>query len=861
MLMKIKILTPFILVIFNLINLSAQPKKIYIAPDNHTDYMWNSNEEGYRQAFLKTLDYYMDLNDSTANEPYPYQSKWNCDGSYWVYIYEKNRSAEQFDRLINQIRDGKITVPLNTLSGVHGIAPAEATIREMYYAGSLERRFGLELDLAINMEDNVLPLGLASLWAGAGAKYSWRGVCACATDVSGFESRRNEIYWYKGLDDQKILMKWYSLTDRSKVKGYSNQYFGGYSEARFPEESIELSKELMAGSKYPYNIIGAFGKGWDDIITITDEFPRIAKNKSDQEYQVIVSNKVDFFRDFEKSYGRDLPSETISYGSTDWGINVASLAGVAASVKRAVEKLRAAEGLYTLVALKDSEFANELTEMRERAWIACGLFFEHDWTADGPVTRKQRADWSRRVAGELGSYVDTLYNRSRERLGELISSPDNNNEVFYVYNPLGWTRTDYSDYLYNGPEDITVIDRITSREVPFQFVTGKDKKYLRILAGDIPSLGYKVFEIKKGSSAPGEPAAMVTDGVIENNYYKITVTSRGVITSLIDKTNNNRELISPENDRYANDLGSAKEESLLHDRPLRIENEGPVSVTLIAESYKPVKHISKITLFRNSDRIELENYITQNFGAGPEIYSFSFNITNPDTWHEEAGAILNVKPESEGGHYAERISRLDWIAINHFADMSGNGNGIVLSNRDAYFMKTGNSTLTSLDHTTSQINVLAGGQMERNRGLGIENQDGDSYFENFFALRPYTGSFNSTEAMKFALEHQNPLVAGKVSGTEGAYGDQFSLFTFSNPNVLAWSVKPAEEGIKNGIILRVWNMDNKDSECTVSSSGKIISARNTTHIETDGEAILPVAGTLNTIIGHNKMQTFRLFIN
>jgi alpha-mannosidase len=108
---------------------------------------------------------------------------------------------------------------------------------------------------------------------------------------------------------------------------------------------------------------------------------------------------------------------------------VASLSGVAASVKRAVEKLRAAEGLYTLVALKDSEFANELTEMRERAWIACGLFFEHDWTADGPVTRKQRADWSRRMAGELGSYVDTLYNRSRERLGELISSPDNNNEV------------------------------------------------------------------------------------------------------------------------------------------------------------------------------------------------------------------------------------------------------------------------------------------------------------------------------------------------------------------------------------------------------------------------------------------------
>ena len=62
-------------------NTDAQQKKIYLAPDDHTDYMWSGDEETYRDAFLKTLDYYIRLNDSTANEPYPFQSKWNCDGS------------------------------------------------------------------------------------------------------------------------------------------------------------------------------------------------------------------------------------------------------------------------------------------------------------------------------------------------------------------------------------------------------------------------------------------------------------------------------------------------------------------------------------------------------------------------------------------------------------------------------------------------------------------------------------------------------------------------------------------------------------------------------------------------------------
>jgi alpha-mannosidase len=222
-----KLIAP-IVVFFVLGSVSAQQKKIYLAPDDHTDYMWTATEEEYRKAFLEMLDYYIELNEATANNPYHSQSKWNCDGSFWVYTYEKNRSTAQFDKLINQIKSGKISVPLNTLVNLNGMAPLEMIIRDMYYAGSLERRFDLDFDLAVNMEDQVLPLGLSSIWAGSGAKYSWKGVCACATKVkSDFTSRPHEVYWYQGLDGQKILMKWYSLV-------INNMHLGGYAEARDP---------------------------------------------------------------------------------------------------------------------------------------------------------------------------------------------------------------------------------------------------------------------------------------------------------------------------------------------------------------------------------------------------------------------------------------------------------------------------------------------------------------------------------------------------------------------------------------------------------------------------------------------------
>ena len=830
---------------------NGQVKKIYIAPDNHTDYMWSANEVNYRQAFLNMLDYYINLNNQTSNEADPYKSKWNCDGSYWVYEYRNNRSKLQFQDLMDQVKDERITVPLNTLICSSGISPLETVIRSMYYAGSLEREFGLNLDLAYMMEDQVMPLGMSSVWAGSGAKYSWHGVCGCATKVTGLNARQHDIYWYKGLDEQKVLMKWYSKTG-------ANNELGGYAEARNQTASINKCIDLMnSPSVYPYSVSGAFGIGWDDLQTTTDSFIDAAKNGSNAKYQVIVSNEIDFFRDFEQTYGANLPSETVSYGN-EWGNLVASLAEVSARVKRSTEKLRTAEALSSYVTLVNNTFATEMDSLKTLAWISCGLYFEHDWTADGStVTKHQRSTWQRKIANQFSSYVDTLYKRSIKSLGALIIIPNTSNEVFFVFNQLGWERTDYCDYEYAGNQNIHVIDRTSSAEVPSQFVTVNGHTYLRILAGEIPSIGYKTFEIVPGPPAIKlDNAATVSANIIENSHYKITFTRQGVITSLLDKTDGNREYVKAENNLYVNDLGSGNGEN---GQDLLIENAGPVSVTIVASSDLPVRHTSKLTLYSNSARIGLENFILQNISTVTS-YSFSLNLSDPDIWHEEVGAILNAKPFSAGGHYAEKQNRVDWLTLNHFVDMTGNGKGVTLSNRDSYLMKTGHSTVSTLDYTTPQVTVLSGGQIDADMGLGIINQDGDSYFENFYALKTHNSPFDGALAMKFSLEHQNPMVSGKVTGNAGYPSDIFSLVNVSDSNVIVLAVKPSEEGISNGLILRLWNFANEDRDCELKFGLPVNKANKVTHIETNIFAPAPVNGNLNTTLGHNRIESFRVFL-
>ena len=209
----------------------AQQKKIYIALDDHTDYVYALDEEDHRKIFLETLDYYLDLADTTATNPSEHQSRWNCDGSLWLWTYEKNKTPAEFERLMNRVRDGHISAPLNALVSTYGAQPAEAVLRGMYYPGTLERRYGVRFPQAVAMENATIPLGLGALWSGAGAKYSWRGICGCATRTP-YGANRPDVYWWQGLDGSRVLMKW------NYFYPYEGASIGDYQECRFPERAV-----------------------------------------------------------------------------------------------------------------------------------------------------------------------------------------------------------------------------------------------------------------------------------------------------------------------------------------------------------------------------------------------------------------------------------------------------------------------------------------------------------------------------------------------------------------------------------------------------------------------------------------------
>lgn len=812
-------------------------KRLYLANDDHTDYFWSADDVAYREAFGEMLDFYMAQAEATATNPPDARGRFNCDGSLWAWEYERSRTPAEFARLVDHLRAGTISMPLNPAVLCYGGSPAEAVLRGMYHAGRLERRFGLHFPLVAAMENQTLPAGVASLWAGSGAKYSWRGVCGCATRTE-FAPRPREIYRFTGPDGEGVTLKWNTFAT-------TYESLGGYAEAANPAAAVAyLDGDPAFAARWPWDVAAAFGHGGDAVQTTTHAFVNASLQLSNATRRVIVSNQTDFFEDFLAHHGGSLPAFAGSFGN-EWELYQASLAAPTAAFRRAVEKLRTAEALATLVEWQDPGFLAGREEARDRAFMAMGLYYEHDWTADGVVPPAERERFQREQLGLLEAYVDALQADALAHLAAGVRTQPGH-ERHLVFNPLSWERTDVAEFATAVPEPRLVVDVATGAQVPSQAVA---PGVVRVLAAGVPSVGYRVYEVLPGPPAPLAPAASVTLPALDNGLYRVTLGGRGQLTSLVDHRDGGRELVRAGG--ALNDLG-------VGNGTVVVESSGPVSTTLRVDAGETPAHRTRVTLHAGLDRVEIENTITGNF-SGRLAYASAFALEGALLRHEEVGMIARAARAAAGGDYADSNARLDHLTFGHFADFSLADRGVTVSNADASFFRYGASTPDELDTTTPTIEAVAGMQVD-GPGLGFAGQGGDSVFVNRFALRRH-GPFDPAAAMRFALEHQNPLLAARLTGgLAGALPEAaLSFVSLPSPDILLWALKPAEEGIAAGIVARVWNLAEGARELRLALPPvQELSAMRTTHIETDLEPATVANGVLEDVLARQQMRTYRL---
>jgi alpha-mannosidase len=289
-----------------------------------------------------------------------------------------------------------------------------------------------------------------------------------------------------------------------------------------------------------------------------------------------------------------------------------------------------------------------------------------------------------------------------------------------------------------------------------------------------------------------------------------------------------------------------------------VVEQGPVSTTLQVNAGGDPSHTTKVTLFAPAiDRVAFEGHVNENFGDTQE-WTSGFNLAGGTWRHEEVGMIATAKRESDGGDYADQNARTDWLTLNHFTDLSQTDRGVTVSSWESPFFRLGTSTPTTLDAGSTRMQALVG--MQDNPEIGIPNQGGDDAFMDRFALRTHD-AWNAPAAMRFALEHQNPLVTGAVTGVPNAPlpEETYSMLNVSDPDVLLWALKPAQSGSALDLVARAWNLGSINKTVKLHPVNERLSgAREVTHIEQDKGAVSWLPIQMTDDIGSQQIKSWRL---
>src|SRR5262245_35286526 len=109
-----------------------------------------------------------------------------------------------------------------------------------------------------------------------------------------------------------------------------------------------------------------------------------------------------------------------------------------------------------------------------------------------------------------------------------------------VYNPTSIQRRDIVeatvDFGGSAPAVVRVIDGVSGRDIPAQVLSTQGNKVRVLFAGEVPSVGFKVFEVKPAQSEQsGSSSLKVTESQLENARYSVKLDHNGDIASVFDK--------------------------------------------------------------------------------------------------------------------------------------------------------------------------------------------------------------------------------------------------------------------------------------------------------------------------------------
>ena len=395
-----------------------------------------------------------------------------------------------------------------------------------------------------------------------------------------------------------------------------------------------------------------------------------------------------------------------------------------------------------------------------------------------------------------------------------------------VFNPISASRHDpvEASVKWPGapPASVRVVDRSTGLEVPAQLVgrTGGDARILFL--ADMPGVGYKVFDVRAGSSSSSAASLTVTPASLENARYRVGVDANGDIASVVDKEARRELLKAPSRLEMRNDPSPDKPAwrilwDTVNSAPrefaaapaVRVAERGPVRITLeITRKAAGSTIVQRVSLLQGGDRVDVENTIDWRSPNTLLKASFPFAASNAKATYD-LGLGTIERGNNTPDHY--EVPAQKWADLT---DASGTFGAAVLNDSKYGWDKPANDVLRlTLLHTP----LPRASAYQRSQDLGVHRFT--------YAIAGHAGDWRAGRVPARAAALNQPLIAFQTTTHAGQLGRNFSLVSLDDQDgqVAIVALKRAEES--DELIVRLQERYGRRASARLKFAGPVAEVR------------------------------------
>ncbi len=679
--------------------------KISFIQHAHTDIGYTRSQTEILAEHLRYIDYALDYCDATDGYPENAKFRWTCEASWPVDEYLQCRPAEQTERLIRRIREGRIEVT-GMYFNFDEIPDEQILAASLKAVGRIKSR-GIPVTLAMQNDVNGIGWCLNDYFNQLGVKYLNMGTHGHRALIC-FD--KPTMFWWESPSGKRLLtfraehymtgntVMEIQADDIDKFKNNLLNYLISLDARQYPYDEMAIQHSgYLTDNSPPSTFLSDLIIRWNEIF----EWPRIT-----------TSTAGSFFSAMERDHGSEFP--VIRGAWPDWWTDgFGASAREVATTRAASATLSANTAGLSMAAVAGIQLPAGISEKTDLADNAMLFFTEHTTGYSESVrepysqpTMEQRAikesyawEANRRTASigeETMGLLQSLFKREPE-------------PSLVVFNTLNWTRSGVST-VYIDHEIVPrgmqagIYDSEGKRCAAQPVSSRSDGTYWAVWMDDIPAFGYKKYSIRpyEKSSALTETG---TGEVLENQWYRIvTDHARGTIISLFDKElsleladgssqygigefileqlGNRSQMES----RMLNDFSRSPLDTVWFDSFATDEIWNSIKFCGESETFTgPRGFTFEIRLYNTEKRIDFAYSAVKKSITDPESFYLAFPFVLKEGKHftEVAGGVIETGIEQIPG------SSNDWYTVQNFTAVRNSSAQLIMGSGEMPLMQFG----------------------------------------------------------------------------------------------------------------------------------------------------------------------------